>query len=263
MDRNLLIISTLCFLAAVLRTAFSVSARKLHTGPFNFVAIAAGFVLQSAFLSIRGHAVGRCPLTNLFEVFVFLAWSVALIYLLVGPVYRLSLMGAFTAPLVVLLQGFALVAPIDTPHAAKMPPNPWLELHASISIVAYGAFALACIAGVMYLIQERQLKTHQFRSIFYFLPPLIDLFGAITRLLWWGFALYTVGLVSGFFVGQPLPTGQVVCAIGVWLLYAAILHGRYLRRLAPKWIAALCIIGFSAALTLLWGITFSSQMQTP
>jgi len=29
-----------------------------------------------------------------------------------------------------------------------------------MSLVAYGAFALACIAGVMYLVQERQLKTH-------------------------------------------------------------------------------------------------------
>ena len=220
-------------------------------------------MFQTVFLSIRGHALGRCPLTNLFEVFIFLAWSVALIYMLVGPAYRLSLMGAFTAPLVVLLQGFALLAPIDTRHPVKLPANPWLEFHASISLVAYGAFALACIAGVMYLVQERQLKTHQLHSIFSHLPPLTDLFAAITRLLWWGFALYTLGLVSGFFVGQPLPYVQAVCAFGVWLLYAAILQGRHLRRLAPKHVAALCIVGFSAALALLWGITFTAQMQSP
>src|SRR5262249_4069035 len=144
---------------------------------------------QTAFLSLRGHAVRRCPLTNLFEVFVFVAWSIALIYILIGPAYRLSLMGAFTAPLVFLLQGFALVAPIDIQHKLKLAPNPWLEFHASISTVAYGAFALACIAGIMYLIQEHQIKTHQIRSIFYYLPPLTDLFATITRLLWLGFAL--------------------------------------------------------------------------
>jgi len=127
--------------------------------------------------------------------------------------------------------------------------------------VAYGAFALACIAGVMYLVQERQLKTHQLHSIFYHLPPLFDLFAAITRLLWWGFLLYTVGIVSGFFTGHPLPRVQVVAAIAVWLLYAAILQGRHLRWLAPKRVAALCILGFSAALTLLWGITFTAQMH--
>ena len=263
MDRQLLIVSTVCFLAAIGRTIVALRAGIFRPGRFNFLSIGLGFIFQTAFLSIRGHALGRCPLTNLFEVFIFLAWSVALIYMLVGPAYRLSLMGAFTAPLVVLLQGFALLAPIDTRHPVKLPANPWLEFHASISLVAYGAFALACIAGVMYLVQERQLKTHQLHSIFSHLLPLTDLFAAITRLLWWGFALYTLGLVSGFFVGQPLPYVQVVCAFGVWLLYAAILQGRHLRRLAPKHVAALCIVGFSAALALLWGITFTAQMQSP
>jgi ABC-type uncharacterized transport system permease subunit len=261
-DRQLLIASTLCFFVAVVRTTLALRARIFRPGRFNFFAIAAGFVLQTAFLWIRGQAVGRCPLTNLFEVFVFLAWSVALIYMLVGPAYRLSLMGAFTAPVVLLLQAFALVAPIDIRHSIKLPANSWLEFHASMSMVAYGAFALACIAGAMYLVQERQLKTHQIHSIFYQLPPLADLFTAITRLLWWGFALYTVGLISGFFVGQPLPHLQIICAIAVWLLYAAILQGRHLRWLAPKRVAVLCIIGFGAALMLLWGITFSAQLHS-
>ncbi len=260
MDRDLLIVSTVCFFAAVVRTVVELRAGVFRPIRFNFFAVGLGFILQTAFLSIRGHALGRCPLTNLFEVFIFLAWSVSLFYMLVGPTYRLSLMGAFTAPLVVLLQGFALIAPIDRTHTGKLLANPWLEFHASISLIAYGAFALACIASVMYLVQERQLKTHQLRSIFYHLPPLPDLFAAITRLLWWGFGLYTVGLVSGFFVGQPLPWVQIICALGVWLLYAGILQGRYLRRLAPKRVAALCIVGFSAALTLLWGITFTTRM---
>jgi HemX protein len=258
-DRNLLILSTICFLAAVVHSGIELRAGVFRPMRFNFFAIGLGFIFQTAFLSIRGHTLGRCPLTNLFEVFIFLAWSIALIYMLVGPAYRLSLMGAFTAPLVVLLQGFALIAPIDIRHPVKLPANPWLEFHASVSLVAYGAFALACIAGVMYLVQERQLKTHQLHSIFYHLPPLADLFAVIMRLLWWGFVLYTFGLVSGFLVGHPLPYIQVVCAIGVWVLYASILQGRHLQRLAPKHVAALSIVGFSAALTLLWGITFTAQ----
>src|SRR5438067_6895704 len=218
MDRVILIVSTICFLAAVVHTVIELRGGVFRPMRFNFFAVGLGFIFQTAFLSIRGHALGRCPLTNLFEVFIFLAWSIALIYMLIGPAYRLSLMGAFTAPLVFLIQVFALVAPIDVRQAAKLPPNAWLEFHASISMVAYGVFALACIAGAMYLVQERQLKTHQLHSIFYHLPPLSDLFAAITRLLWLGFALYTLGLVSGFFTGHPLPRVQVVAAIGVWLL---------------------------------------------
>jgi ABC-type uncharacterized transport system permease subunit len=260
-ERYLLILSTICFLAAVVHTAVELRTGVFRPMRFNFFAVGLGFIFQTAFLSVRGHALGRCPLTNLFEVFIFLAWSVALLYMLVGPLYRLSLMGAFTAPLVILLQGFALLASIDSPHPSRLPANPWLEFHASISLVAYGAFALACIAGVMYLVQERQLKTHHLHSIFYHLPPLADLFTAMTQLLWWGFALYTLGIVSGFFTGHPLPRMQVVAAMGIWLLYAAILQGRHLRWLAPKRVAALCIIGFSAALALLWGITFTAELN--
>ena len=246
-----------------MRSVIELRSGVFRPARFNFFAIGLGFIFQTAFLSIRGHDLGRCPLTNLFEVFIFLAWSIALIYMLIGPSYRLSLMGAFTAPLVFVIQTFALLARIDNVHPARLPANPWLEFHASFSLIAYGAFALAGIAGVMYLVQERQLKTHQLHTIFYHLPPLSDLFAAITRLLWWGFALYTLGLISGFFVGQPLPWVQVICATGVWLLYGAILQGRHLRRFTPKRVAALCIVGFSAALTLLWGITFTAQMRTP
>lgn len=259
MERQLLLGSTLCFLVAVAHTLATLREGVFHPRRFNFFAIALGFVLQSAFLYIRGHALGRCPITNLFEVFIFLAWSVALIYLAIGPAYRLSLMGAFTAPLVLLIQAFALLAPIDVRHSVRLNVNPWLEFHASMSMIAYGAFALAGVAGVMYLVQERQLKTHQLHSIFYHLPPLTNLFSALTRLLWLGFALYTTGLVSGFFTGEPLPRVKMICAFAVWIFYGAILQGRHLHRLAPKRIAALCILAFSAAVSVLWAINFVSQ----
>ena len=259
MDRLLLIASTFCFLLAVIRTVLLIRAGGFKPGRSNFLAIVAGFLLQTTFLAVRGHALGRCPLTNLFEVFIFMAWSVALIYMVVGPTYRLSLMGAFTAPLVLLIQAFALLAPIDRSRARKIDVNPWLEFHASMSIVAYGAFALACIAGFMYLLQERQLKTRQLHSVFHHLPPLTDLYAAITRLLWVGFALYTAGLVSGFFTGEPLPRVKMACAIAVWIFYGVLLQGRHLFRLAPKQVAVLCVIGFSAAVSVLWGITFVSQ----
>jgi HemX protein len=261
MDRQLLIVSTLCFLVAVAHTLATLRDGVFRPRRFNFLAIAFGFALQSAFLTIRGHALGRCPITNLFEVFVFLAWSVALIYLVVGPAYRLSLMGAFTAPLVLLIQSFALLAPIDIRHPIRLSVNPWLEFHASISMIAYGAFALACVAGVMYLVQERQLKTHHLHSIFYHLPPLTNLFSALIRLLWLGFALYTVGLVSGFFTGEPLPRVKMICAFAVWIFYGTILQGRHLHRLAPKRIATLCILAFSAAVSVLWAINFVSQSR--
>ena len=43
-----------------------------------------------------------------------------------------------------LPHGAALIAPIDTRHPVSGSPNSWLEFHASMSLVAYGVFALAC-----------------------------------------------------------------------------------------------------------------------
>ena len=184
----------------------------------------------------------------------------ALIYMLVGPAYRLSLMGAFTAPLVLLLQGFALIAPIDTRHPVSVPANSWLEFHASISLVAYGAFALACIAGVMYLLQERQLKTHQLHSIFYHLPPLTELVRGDHTPAVVGFCALHRGHRERLFYRSPITphsSGGCDCAL-------AALRGNLAsppsssgsrQNVWPR----LCIIGFSAALALLWGITFTAQ----
>ena len=90
-----------------------------------------------------------------------MTWSMVLIYLVIGASYRLSLMGAFTAPVASALLFFAMALSRGEPAARKIKVNPWLEAHTSFSMVACGAFALACIAGVMFLIQERQLKTRQ------------------------------------------------------------------------------------------------------
>jgi ABC-type uncharacterized transport system permease subunit len=108
----------------------------------------------------------------------------------------------------------------------------------------------------MYLVQERQLKTHQLRLIFYHLPPLPNLFSAMTRLLWFGFILYSAGLISGFFVNEPMPWTKIVLAFAIWILYGAILQGRYLRWMAPRRLATLCMVAFAVALSLLWSIEF-------
>lgn len=258
MDRSIEIGATVCFGVAIAYSAAALRRRVYQPGKFNFVAIAVGFVLQTAFLWMRGKQIGRCPITNLFEVLMFVGWSVALIYILIGPVYRLSLMGAFTAPLVFVIQSIGLLTAPDRAAPSRTAVNAGLEFHASMSLIAYGAFALAGIAGVMYLVQERQLKRHELNSLFFHLPPLTTLFSAMTRLLWLGLALYSAGLLAGFFTGLPLPRLKMTAALAVWGLYAAILVARYGRRLAPTRIAAWSIGAFALALSLLWSITFVS-----
>lgn len=258
MDRLLLVISTFCFLFGFAYTMHALGARVYRHSRLNFFAIFTGFLFQTAFLYSRGGQLGRCPLTNLFEVLIFLSWSMVLFYLLIGPTYRLSLLGAFTSPLVFIFQVFALLTPgLDVPSKAKAAPNAWLELHAAISIVAYGAFALACVAGVMYLAQERQLKSHNIRSIFYHLPPIRDLAVANSRLVFTGFALLSVGIFAGFAMGNlQAHLLKISWSIGVWLLYGGILLAVFRHRVSGRRVAWLSVAAFSIVLCTLWGLNF-------
>ena len=172
MERAFLVSSTLCFLAGFAYSMYALGAKVRHPSRWNFIVMLLGFALQLGFLELRSAAVGRCPLTNLFEVLVFLSWSVVLLYFVVGSTYRLSLLGTFTAPLVFLIQVVAQLLPAaSVAPVFKKSAGFWPELHAAISLVSYGAFALACVAGVMFLVQERQLKRRTLNSFFQNLPP--------------------------------------------------------------------------------------------
>jgi HemX protein len=248
-----------CYLLGFGYSVYTLATNRFLTPRITFLAICSGFFFTTIFLFDRGQMIGRCPITNRFEVLVFMTWSMVLIYLVIGSTYRLSLMGAFTAPVASALLFFAISLPQDGVATRKIKVNPWLEAHTSFSMVACGAFALACIAGVMYLIQEQQLKTRNPSSIFFRLPPITALSVANSRLLWLGFSLFTIGLTTGFLIGQRIDWIQATWSIAVWCVYGAILIARVRRAVAAKWVATLSIVAFSLLLSTFWGIRFISD----
>jgi ABC-type uncharacterized transport system permease subunit len=224
MERIALLLASLCYFFSFGQTLFALGAGGFQPGRFNFAAMALGAAAQGWYLSIQGTRLHACPISTLPEILIFLGWSIALIYLVIGPSYRLSLMGAFTAPLVLFLQIVAIVLPEE---AARPPhlPNPWVEAHAALSLVAYGAFGLACIAGLMFLVQEAQLKSRRPARIFHYLPPISILSQAILRLLWTGFVLLTLGFAAGWHAHLPIAGVKFCFSLFIWLLYAALLLG--------------------------------------
>lgn len=256
MERHLLLASTFCYLLGFAFSMYALGARHYRPSALNFFVLVAGFVAQTGFLYLRGQAVGRCPLSNLFEVINFLTWSIVLLYLSIGPAYRLSLLGAFTAPLVFLLQMSAMLSPIDKAARFALPPNPWREMHAALSVISYGAFGLAFVAGSMYLLQERQLKTRNLHSFFFRLPPIADLALALQRLLAIGFSLLSAGLLIGLRVHGRITETKAIWAICVWLLYGLIVVAYKWKRLGSRRIAVLAVVAFVLALSSLWGLSY-------
>ena len=256
-----MLLSSWFFLASFVYTAVTLTTRRTFSPSLNLVLVGLGFAAQTAFLFERGELRGRCPLTNLFEVIAFLCWGLVLFYLIVGNTYRLSPLGIFTAPAVFGLQMFAVVTDLDRAnsggHPSGAPVNPWLEFHAAFSVLSFGAFALAGLAGGMYLWQERQLKTHRLHSGFFRLPPIGDLGRVNARLLTVGFVLLSLGLLAGFNMGAPNTWPHLVWAVVVWALYAVLVQARWgAWRLGPRRVASLSVVAFTVALLMLGGLTF-------
>jgi HemX protein len=258
-DRIWVDLALICFLLGSAYSIYSSMGEKYFISRRTLLSITGGFTFLSLFLFVRGHSIGRCPITNQFELLTFMTWSMVLIYLVIGSDYRLSLMGAFTAPAASLLLLGAAFLSEPEPAKTHAKVNPWLEAHTSFSIVACGAFALACIAGIMYLVQERQLKARNPGSMFFRLPPINALAVANSRLLWLGFGLLTIGLSTGFFIGAEIEWKKATWSILVWCLYGGILVARWRHAMAGKWIAAMSIIAFSLLLGTFFGIRFISD----
>ncbi|MEI6278810.1 MAG: cytochrome c biogenesis protein CcsA [Verrucomicrobiae bacterium] len=259
MEGHLLTGATFCLLVSFGYTLFALGAGRFRPGVVNLVAIIGGFLLLTIDLKIRGQAQGSCPINSLFDVLVFMSWSTLLIYLIVGPAYHLSLLGAFTAPLVFLVLLFAQLGPVGHVVTVRVSRSPWVELHAALSLIAYGAFALAAVAGVMYGVQDRQLKRHKAGALLYNLPPITDLGVANARLLWLGFWLLTAGFAAGFLSGMQTNSVKFLASAMIWAGYGLILVLRRTHRLPPRRTAAASILVFAFALASLPTIQYLSS----
>ena len=178
----------------MVRTAVAIRARTYRAAGFNFSAIALGFVFQTAFISLRGHALGRCPLTNLFEVFIFIAWSVSLIYLLIGPAVSAVANGRFHRAAGFC---FANIRASRADRSCARPDDRSLALAGNTRLgLAHRLWRLRARLRRGPDVSCPGAPTQDTASsirMFYHFPPLTDLFAAITRLLWLGFVLLTLG----------------------------------------------------------------------
>ena len=239
-----LILGTLCFFGGFCFAVASIRSGKPHPGRLNMAVMAIGFVFQCLFLRERGALHGRCPITNGAEILLFISWSIVIMYFILGRAFRLSLLGVFSAPIVFLFHCVALfLLWRNDPGAQRLDDiDRWLEMHKSMSLLAYGAFAIAAAAGAMWLVQNRQLKSRKPGNLFYNLPPIRYLADALVRLLGIGLALISVGIVSAFLMKTEASKLHLASSGAVWLVYALILATYFFKRFSPK-LLSLCAIG--------------------
>ncbi|MCA1764873.1 MAG: c-type cytochrome biogenesis protein CcsB [Desulfobulbaceae bacterium] len=208
---------------------------------------------------IRYLEAGHTPITSLHETISFSALAVTWGYLSFRWRYQVKNFGVFVSPVITALMIVAAFAPQGTTR--ELTPelqSIWLPIHAGISLLAYGFLALAFCGGVMYLLQEREIKNKRF-GLFYSRLPSLEALDRLNRHgLAAGFPLMTLGIITGmiwtkqgsgaYWQWDPKETLSLI----TWLVYAAIIHQRFTLGWRRRRAAIMVILGFGIALVTLY-----------
>lgn len=260
LDRWAMLAGVLCYVAAAVGTIWAQLRSRRSVTAQLYAVVATGFALQTFGLYLRGRAVGGCPISNNFEVIQFVAWSLLLLYLVVGPAFQVSILGVASAVLGALLGVLAFAVPAwDLPRAADaVRLSPWIEFHASLALFSYGVFALLAVTAQAQLVQHANLKRKRLNLTFSLLPPLVQLEEIGLRLLVTGFALLTISLLVGsvFWLRHPDTVDMLKLGVttAVWLASGIVLALRLARRLVSESLAWTCLLLFLAVLLSLWPV---------
>ncbi len=224
------------------------------------VVTSVGFGLHSLALITRYGEAGHTPVTNLYESLSFFAWMIIGLLLIANRTYKVNVLGAFLCPLALVLMLFALALPKEIVPIAPVLRSFWHPFHVVFAFLGNACFALAFCCGVMYLLQEGQIKAKRIGALTKRLPSLQVLDELSYRSLVWGFPLLTLGIITGaiwaeyawgrYWGWDPKETWSLI----TWFLYAALLHQRLTVGWRGRRAALMAIVGFMAVLFTFLGV---------
>src|SRR5271168_1587502 len=157
-------------LSLVSYVRFLYSGREL-AGRFGTLFLAIGLGAHYFALLERSRGLHTVPYHDLYGSMSLFGWLLALTYLGLELYHRQRSVGAFVLPFILLFFLAAHLAPQDrlSPPAAH---GPVFAFHVTLSILAYAAFALSFVLSLIYLGEERLLRSRRLGNIVWRLPPL-------------------------------------------------------------------------------------------
>jgi ABC-type uncharacterized transport system permease subunit len=170
------------------------------------------------------------------EVESLLGLAVAAVFFLVWWLYGAISMGLFALPASLFLVLIPALGPGGYTFPSSGVRTSWLIAHIAALMVAYVALGFSVLASVLYLVQERRLKTKVKPGAkpgwlpLEWLPPLDTLERIAHATLEFGFPCMTVGLILGAVLVQETSLGasyfldpKVIAAFLSWGVYVLLL----------------------------------------
>lgn len=249
----LYLIGTLSYLAYIL--LFRQSLSKLAAG-----SVALGFASHTVALITRYLEAGYTPVTNLYESLSFYAWMIVGILLVATLRYPIKVLGAFLTTIALILMLFAYALPKEILPLAPVLRSFWHPFHVFFAFLGNAIFTLAFGCGILYLVQEHQLKSKKVGALARRLPSLKVLDDLNYQALTFGFPMLTLGIITGavwaeyawgrYWGWDPKETWSLI----TWFLYAAMLHQRLTVGWRGRKAAIMAIVGFLSVLFTFLGV---------
>jgi len=180
---------------------------------------------------------GHIPVSSLYEVFVLFVVMTALMYLYYEQRYKTRGLGGFVMLVISAAVAFILWYTFGKDAHIIQPLVPalqsyWMKIHVPANFVGYGAFSIAAMIGIAYLMTEKSLKKNPESTFAARMPALELMDDVMYKTISLGFAFFTIATVlgamwaaeawGGYWSWDPKETWALI----VWLNYAAWLHIR-------------------------------------
>lgn len=202
------------------------------------------------------------PVTNLYESLIFFVWSMVIIYFVLEAIYKISALGLFVT---LIATGTMLFASRYAGDAEPLVPalqSNWLTAHVITSFLAYAAFAISFVGGILYLLKNKFKERGNRKSFVEFLPDLTVIDNLTYRTVLFGVIFLALGIVLGaawanyawgsYWSWDPKETWSLI----TWLFYVGFLHARYNWEWKGNRIAILAVIGFLVTIFCYLGVNF-------
>ncbi len=170
-----------------------------------------------------------------------IAWLMALLLLVAALTRPLENLGIAILPLAAITLGLDSVFSVQHPVFAG---SPWeLSAHIVLSLLAYSLFGIAALQALVLAVQERHLRDHRPGGFIRALPPLQIMEQLLFQMLYAGFVLLSLALLTGIIFlddifAQHL-VHKTVLSAAAWLIFGILLWGRWRfgwrGRVAIRW----------------------------
>ncbi len=235
----------------------SLLERRVLTARFGAALMLVALIIHTVYFIFHWISEGTLPAAGIYDTLSFFAWVMAASYLALQLRTKTRVLGAFVAPVISVLMVVASIDLGGSVAGSTTLKGALVTLHVMFSVSGEALFAVASLAGVMYLIQDRLLRKKRDKSLIHLLPSLHDLDRINHLCLLWGFSLLTLGIIAGSFWARIVWGShwqwdpKQVWTLVAWVFYALLLHQRlaigWQGRKAARW----SLMAFSALLLLL------------